>query len=108
MHYLKKDGIIIVNNQEIDPMPVIIGMAEYPNDIIDNLDKETKLVLVNALEEARELGNIRVVNTILLGALAHYLDFDTSVWEKAIENIVPAKTIDINIKAFRRGKELVD
>lgn len=102
LHFLKKDGVMIVNTQEIDPMPVITGGAEYPSDMNEQIKaKCEKTVFIDALSVARELGNFRVVNTVLLGELAKHLEFDTEQWEKAIEITVPKKTIEINTKAFK-------
>lgn len=106
IHYLKKDGIILVNTQEIDPMPVITGAASYPEDIVETLKKECKNVIaIDALSKARELGNIKVLNTILIGLLAKNMDIPKEEWIKIISDTVPKKTIDINIKAFEIGFE---
>lgn len=103
-HFLKEDGLLIVNTQEIDPMPVITGASEYPSDVLKQLDNEVKNVIqIDALNIAREIGNIRVVNTILLGILAKNMDFNKDEWIKVIKSTVPAKTIDVNINAFEKG-----
>jgi indolepyruvate ferredoxin oxidoreductase beta subunit len=103
-HFLKEDGILIVNTQEIDPMPVITGASEYPSDILEQLNNEVKNVItLEALNLAKKLGNIRVVNTILLGVLAKSMDINKEQMIKAIKSTVPEKTIDINIKAFEEG-----
>ncbi|TCT16830.1 indolepyruvate ferredoxin oxidoreductase beta subunit [Natranaerovirga pectinivora] len=107
VHYLKEDGVLIVNSQEIDPMSVIVGLDKYPDNIIDQLEEGVKnLIVMNALDEARGIGNIKVVNTILLGALSKYLEFDKEKWIEAIKKTVPEKTVDINLKAFNRGLEI--
>jgi indolepyruvate ferredoxin oxidoreductase beta subunit len=104
IHYLQDDGMAIVNTQEIDPMPVILGMQQYPRDLDELLVKLcTNSVTIDALSVAQDLGNIRVVNTILMGALARYLDIETDKWEKAIKSAVPPRTIDINLRAFYSG-----
>lgn len=106
-HYLKKDGILIVNTQEIDPMPVIIGAADYPDDVISQLQQnDNKVIIADALAEARKIGNFRVVNTVLLGLLAKNMDEDTVSWEEAIKQTVPSKTIDMNLEAFHAGYTL--
>jgi indolepyruvate ferredoxin oxidoreductase beta subunit len=102
-HYLKQGGTIIANVQEIDPMPVVIGAAKYPSGIVEGLQETKEVVAVNALEEAKKLGNIKVVNTFVLGVLAQYLHFDKNEWILAIEQTVPKKSIDLNIKAFETG-----
>lgn len=103
-HFLKKDGVLIVNTQEIDPMPVITGASEYPDDIMEQLENEVeKVIKCDALSMARQLGNIRVVNTILLGLLAKNMPVDKNKWIETIKTTVPKKTIELNIKAFELG-----
>lgn len=104
-HYLKKDGVIIINEQEIDPITVVTGMAEYPENIIENLEKEYKVYRVNAMEEALKLGNSRVFNVIVLGVAAKHMDFSKEAWLKVIEKTVPPKTLEMNKKAFLLGLE---
>ena len=107
--YLEKDGRIVVNNQQIEPMPVSAGLDEYPGNVIEMLKSHTdKIDLVNALDIARNLKNIRVVNVVMLGALSRYIDIDESVWEKMIKQHVPEGTEEVNLEAFslgRSGKE---
>ncbi|HHV72065.1 MAG TPA: indolepyruvate oxidoreductase subunit beta [Clostridia bacterium] len=102
--YLKKDGVIIVNKQQIEPMPVIIGKQQYPDQIerIIN-DQVSKAVFFEALPIAEALGNTKVLNVILIGVLARYLPFSLEDWMKAIEEKVPAKALEINKKAFLAG-----
>ena len=104
-HYLKKDGVIIVNDQRIDPMPVVTGVAKYPENIIENLSKEHKVISVDAQAEALAMGNPRVFNVIILGVAAKRMDFPKEQWIYVIKKIVPPKTIDINVAAFERGYE---
>lgn len=105
-HFLKKTGILIVNNQRIDPMPVVIGNAVYPENIIEDLKKEHKVLSVDAMDEAKKLGNTKVFNIIVLGIAAAHMDFTKEDWLTVIENTVPTKTIDINKKAFLIGYEM--
>lgn len=108
VHYLKKRGTLIVNEQEMDPMPVIIGAAEYPDDIKEQLNTICDhVIFLNALDIAREIGNFKVANVVLLGVLAKQLNFSIDLWKKAIQSTVPPKTIDINIKAFEAALERV-
>ncbi|TCK97840.1 indolepyruvate ferredoxin oxidoreductase beta subunit [Natranaerovirga hydrolytica] len=107
VHYLKEEGVLIVNDQEIDPMSVIVGLDDYPEDIITKLKSKVKnLIVMDALQEAKRIGNIKVVNTLLLGALSFYLDFEIEKWKVAIEHTVPQKTIKTNIEAFEKGLTL--
>ena len=105
-HYLKKDGVIIVNDQRIDPMPVVTGVAQYPDNIIEDLKKDHKVIAVDAMAEALKMGNSRVFNVIILGVAAKHMDFEKDMWIEVIKNTVPPKTIDINIAAFEKGYEI--
>ena len=105
-HFLKKDGALIVNDWRIDPMPVVIGAAKYPGQILEDLAKEHRLYTVNATEEAKKLGNSKVFNLIVLGIAAKHLDFTKEQWYQVIEQTVPPKTVDINKQAFDVGYNL--
>lgn len=105
-HFLKKDGVIIVNDQKIDPMPVVTGVAKYPEGIIEHLSEKYKVISVDAQKEALELGNSRVFNVIILGVAASKMDFEKEQWIEVIKKTVPPKTIDINVAAFEKGYEL--
>ena len=101
-HFLKKDGVLIINDQRIDPMTVVTGAASYPENIIENLSKQYRVVSINAMEEAIKLGNTKVFNTIILGVTAKNMDFDKELWTKVIEATVPPKTIAMNLQAFEK------
>ncbi|MDF2485405.1 MAG: hypothetical protein K0R46_1573 [Herbinix sp.] len=105
-HFLKEKGAIVVNDNRIDPMPVVIGAAKYPENIIEELEQHHRVYKVDALEEAKKLGNSRVFNIIVLGIAAQHMNFTKEEWLKVIEETVPAKTIEINKKAFEVGYNL--
>ncbi|NMB44178.1 MAG: indolepyruvate oxidoreductase subunit beta [Clostridiales bacterium] len=105
-HYLKKDGVLILNDQRIDPIPVIIGAAKYPSNIIESLEETYNVIKVDAVEEARKLGNTKTFNIIVLGIAARCMEFTKEEWLKVIEDTVPKKTIEINKKAFEVGYSL--
>lgn len=105
-HFLKKDGVIIVNDQRIDPMPVVIGAAKYPESILETLTKEHTVFAVDAMAEAKKLGNSRTFNVIVLGIAAQHMDFSKEDWLAVIEETVPKKTIEINKRAFEVGYNL--
>lgn len=105
-HFLKKDGALVVNDWRIDPMPVVIGAAKYPENIIEELGKEHKVYSVNATEESKKLGNPKVFNLIVLGVAAQHMDFTKEQWYQVIEDTVPPKTVEINRQAFDVGYEL--
>lgn len=87
-------------------MTVVTGLAEYPENIIENLSKKHKVIAVNAMDEALKLGNSRVFNVIILGVAAKHMDFEKDKWIEVIKATVPPKTVDINIAAFEKGYEL--
>lgn len=105
-HFLKKDGVIIVNDQRIDPITVVTGMAEYPEGILDELQKTHKVYSVNAMEVAKELGSTKVFNVIVLGVAAQHMDYSRDEWLKVIEDTVPPKTVEMNRNAFLKGYEM--
>ena len=94
---------MIVNDQRIDPMTVVTGAAEYPEGIIEKLSEKYKVISLNAMEEAKKLGNPRVFNTIIVGVAAKHMDFAKEDWLEVIEKTVPPKTVEINKKAFEAG-----
>ena len=103
--YLKKDGKIIVNSQEVDPMPVIIGAMEYPSDILETLDKEGISVdSIDALTPALEAGSAKSVNIVLMGRLSKYLSICEEKWIEAIEQSVKPQFAEMNKKAFKLGR----
>ena len=105
-HFLKEDGVMIINDQRIDPITVVTGAATYPEGIIEELQKDNKVFTVNAMEEAKKLGNSKVFNIIVLGIAAKHMDYTKDQWLSVIENTVPPKTIEINKKAFEIGYEM--
>jgi indolepyruvate ferredoxin oxidoreductase beta subunit len=106
LDYLRKDGTIIVNDQRISPTVVNIKEAYYPENVEGVCRDRAELVLfIPAIKIAEELGNIKIVNVVMLGALSRYINFDHSVWLKGIEQRTPKKYLQMNIKAFERGKE---
>ncbi|WP_026654907.1 indolepyruvate oxidoreductase subunit beta [Butyrivibrio sp. AE3003] len=105
--FLKKDGQIVTNTQQIDPMPVITGAAEYPEDLVSKL-KETgaKVDALDCLSLAEQAGSAKAVNIVLLGRLSHYFDLPEEAWMKSLEANVPSKFLEMNKKAFELGKNM--
>ena len=105
--FLKVGGEIIVNTQEIDPMPVIIGSATYPTDILNELtDKGVKIDAIDALKLAEEAGSVKAVNIVLLARFAKKFSIPYEKWITAIENTVAPKFVEMNKKAFKLGYDL--
>ncbi len=104
--YLKKGGKMIVNAQEINPMPVITGAMEYPADIAKKLSLAADATIIDALSAAKEAGNPKAVNVVLIGVLAKASDIAYEKWIETIKTTVPAKFLDVNLKAFDIGYNL--
>lgn len=102
--YLKKGGVVITNTQQINPMPVITGAAEYPEDLVDKMKAAgAKVIAADALAIAREAGSEKAVNVVLIGLMAHALGFDRETLIEAIRMSVPPKFLELNLKAFELG-----
>jgi indolepyruvate ferredoxin oxidoreductase beta subunit len=102
--YLKKGGTLVLNDQQIDPMPVITGKAKYPEKIIEGLrNGKVGMVAIDALHIARECGNIKTVNIVLTGVLARTSNIPREVWHEAMREVIPQKLLDVNLKAFDAG-----
>jgi indolepyruvate ferredoxin oxidoreductase beta subunit len=105
--YVKMGGTMIVNTQKMDPMPVITGATTYPVDIIEKIKaKDLKLIDVDGLALAKQAGNIKAVNVVLIGILAKTMDIEYNEWIETIKQIVPAKFLDVNLIAFDLGYNL--
>ena len=103
---LRKGGKIIVNTQEIDPMPVITGAAEYPGDVLETMKaKGFDVDDFDALAPAMEAGSAKAVNIVLMGRLSHYFDLPQEAWMASLEAMVPPKFLEMNLKAFELGYE---
>ncbi len=102
-HYLKKDGILIVNDCRIDPMTVTIGVAEYPQDILQTLEKEHTVYAIDGNAIAAELGNTKVLNSVVLGLAAKHMEFSEDAWLQVLSETVPPKTVALNTAAFKAG-----
>lgn len=106
VEFLKPEGRIVTNTQEIDPMPVITGAAQYPEDLVGKLKKLGIAVdAMDCLALAEQAGSSKAVNIVLMGRLSKYFDIPVEKWEKAIEDCVPAKFLELNKKAFALGRD---
>ena len=102
--YLKKGGVLITGTQKIDPMPVIMGKAGYPENILEKLsEKGVKVIPVDALTLALEAGSAKSANVVLLGAAVKLLGIDKDEFAEIVRSSVPPKTVEANLKAFESG-----
>ena len=103
--YLRPDGRIITNTQQINPMPVITGAATYPEALVEKMQAAGIAIdAIDALSLAEEAGSAKAVNLVLLGCLSKYFDFSEEEWMQAIEKSVPPKFLELNKKAFALGE----
>lgn len=103
LEFLKPNGKIVVNDYEIPSAPVLIGKEKYPEGILEELNQRVDTIVFKAADIAKELGNIKTMNIVLLGALVKAMGLQDLNWEKVIRDNVKEKLIDINIKAFNEG-----
>ena len=104
--YLRPSGTLIVNTQQIDPMPVITGAAAYPEHLAEKLGAlGIQIDAFDALSPAIAAGSAKAVNLVLLGRLSHYFDFPEAEWMDAIAESVPEKLLEVNRQAFRMGAQ---
>ena len=102
---LKKGGKIITSTQQINPMPVITGVAQYPDDLAAKMkDKGILVDAFDALTLAKQAGSAKAVNIVLMGRLSKYFDFSEEEWMDAIAKSVPEKFLELNKKAFLMGR----
>ena len=106
--FLKADGQIVTNIQQIDPMPVITGAATYPENLVEKLKVSgAKVDALDCVKLAEEAGSVKAVNLVLMGRLSHYFDLPKAAWMKALEANVPPKFLELNKKAFALGRDAV-
>jgi indolepyruvate ferredoxin oxidoreductase beta subunit len=105
VEFLKPGGQIVTNSQQIDPMPVIAGTAEYPTDLIEKMEEAgAKVDSIDALSLAEEAGSAKASNIVLMGRFSKYVEgISKEEWIKAVEASVPAKFLELNMKAFEMG-----
>ena len=107
LSYLKPDGQIVTSTQRIDPMPVIIGAAEYPDELVEKMRATgAKVDAMDCLALANEAGSSKAVNLVLMGRLSKYFDIPEEEWMAAIQASVPEKFLELNKKAFLLGRNV--
>jgi indolepyruvate ferredoxin oxidoreductase beta subunit len=106
LHYLAPGGTVVANAQEIWPSPVATGKEHYPDRIEERIRAAAgRLVLVDALPIALRLGEVRAVNLVLVGAASPFLPLPAEVYEEAIRARMKARLAEVNVAAFRAGRE---
>ncbi|MCC0661357.1 MULTISPECIES: indolepyruvate oxidoreductase subunit beta [unclassified Clostridioides] len=104
LDFLKPDGKLVVNDYEMPSAPILTGRVDYPENIIDDIKEKVDVTVIKAVDIARGLGNEKVMNVVLLGALIKALQLENDIdWEKIVSQQVKPRFIEINIKALREG-----
>jgi indolepyruvate ferredoxin oxidoreductase beta subunit len=108
LNWMKPEGIAIVSTTTLVPAIVTSSKEfEYPEDAIDQMKaKADNVIVVEADRIAGELGNPRLVNTILLGVLSSLLPFERDIWLQTIRKKVKERFVEVNLKAFERGEQI--
>lgn len=102
--FLKKGGVVVTNTQQIDPMPVVTGTAQYPQGLLDQIRAQgAGLLAIDAPSLAEQAGSVKAVNVVLIGAMAKSLGTEKEIWLKTIEKTVPPKFVEMNKRAFELG-----
>ena len=106
-HYLKDDGYLVVNSQKIFPMPVIMGLEKYPEDVEAKCKEHKNTYFINAVQLAEQVGSAKATNIVMLGAVCALYGLDKQDFEKAVEACVPPKFLQLNKDAFEAGYNFV-
>lgn len=106
-HYLKPDGYLVVNSQKIFPMPVIMGLEKYPDDVESKCKEHKNTYFLNAVGLAEQVGTSKATNIVMLGAVCALCNLDKETFVKSVESSVPQKFLALNKEAFEAGYNFV-
>ncbi|TGC08456.1 indolepyruvate oxidoreductase subunit beta [Methanolobus halotolerans] len=108
MDYLSEDGIIIVNTEPIFPVTVTSGLCTYPDvdAIVSAMEDKRKVKAFNASELAKEAGHPQSMNVVMVGAISNHLPVSVDFLLECVRELVPSKTVDINVRAFEMGRSV--
>ncbi len=107
LEFLKPDGKVVVNDYRIPSAPILTGAADYPEGVVEALAAKADTTAIKAADIAVELGNIRTMNVVLLGALVKAMGLDNIDWDEVVKTTVKPKFVDVNIKAIKAGMEMI-
>jgi indolepyruvate ferredoxin oxidoreductase beta subunit len=110
LNYLSKDGVIVMNTEPVYPVSVTCGSDVYPDvpEIIATLENMHAVKAFNAFDLALEAGNAQAMNVVMVGAASNYIPVAEDLLIECIKEMVPPKTIDINVRAFELGRDKID
>lgn len=101
--FLKPEGVAVINNYEIASMPVAAGMAEYPSGCIEAMEKKFRTLVLDAAAIAKELGNAKCMNVVLMGAMVKAFGMTDIPWADVLRENLPSKVLELNLRAFAAG-----
>jgi len=110
IEFLKEGSTIVFNKYKVFPVTISSGLTTYPADdvIVKALkDSAENVYSINATNQAVEIGNVKTMNVMLLGALTPFLDIKMETWEKAIKKFIPEQLKEVNLKAFYAGHKII-
>lgn len=107
LKYLKPEGKVVVNDYQMNSMPILNGKVDYPEGILEELKSKVQTTVVDAAKHAEELGNSKVMNVILLGTIIKAMGLEQINWNKIIRDNVKEEFVDLNLKAIEVGMSLV-
>jgi len=107
LSYLKPGGLLIINDERVDPLPVMSGEAKYPEDIAEKLlNAVPNSFLVDATQVAVRCGNAKVANMVMVGVLSSVMGLAPELVEESIREMVSPSVLDLNLRAFQEGRAL--
>lgn len=107
LDYLKKDGKLVINDEQIDSMSVITGKEDYPDDVLEEIEKHAQAIVLNATALAEELGNVKAANIILLGTIIKSMGLEDIDWNSILKDNIKPQFLDLNLKAIKVGMDAV-
>ena len=106
LNYMNPKGLVIMNTQQVNPMTVLSGDFDYPQNAAELIEERLQLVKVDGVGMAQQAGNAKAVNTVLLGILSQHLSFSEDAWLETFREVVPPKILSLNLQAFQLGRAL--
>lgn len=105
--YLKPDGVAVINDYEMASSSIAAGLCQYPEGCLEAMEKHFRCHVLKAGEIAQNLGSAKCMNIVLFGSMVKALDMDHIDWETVIAETVPEKFRELNLRAYRAGRDAV-
>ena len=105
--FLKPEGVAVINDYELPSSTIAAGLEEYPEGCLEAMEAAFKCFTLDAEDIALALGNVKCMNIVLFGAMTEALNLEEIDWEEVIRETVPEKFVELNLKAYRAGREAI-